>query len=44
MKKEKRAKKEETGKNILILDRGIDAKDMAGPRTVCCRVAVFPFR
>ena len=33
-------KKEE----IVVLDEGIDTADMAGPRGMCCRGALFAFR
>ena len=44
MKKDKRVKKEDTRKDIVVLDKGIDVDEMSGPQTVCCRAAVFPFR
>lgn len=44
MKKDERGKKEETRKDIVVLDRGIDVDEMAGPQTVCCRAGVFAFR
>ena len=44
MKKDERSKKEENRKDIVVLDRGIDVDEMAGPQSVCCRVGLFPVR
>ena len=44
MQKETRDKKEEIKKEIIVLDEGIDMNDMAGPRSICCRAAVWLFR
>ena len=40
MEREKREKKGE----IVVLDEGIDAEDMAGPKGHCCSGALIPLR
>jgi len=44
MEREKREKLEEREEQIVVLDAGIDVEDMADPRAICCRGAIFPFR
>jgi len=44
MEREKREKLEEREEQIVVLDEGIDMDDMAGPRAICCRGAMFAFR
>ena len=44
MEREKREKLEEREEQIVVLDAGIDVEDMAGPKGMCCRGALFPFR
>ena len=39
-----REKREESKEEIVVLDEGIDVEDMAGPRGLCCRGALFAFR
>ncbi len=39
-----KGKKMETGKEIFVLDEGMDMKDMAGPRFLCCGAAIFFIR
>ena len=39
-----REKREESKEEIVVLDEGIDVEDMAGPRGMCCRGPLFPFR
>jgi hypothetical protein len=41
MKKEKR---EENKERIVVLDQGLDMDDVVGPRGLCCKAALFPFR
>ena len=41
MKEEKRGKRKE---EIVVLDEGIDVEDMPGPKGICCRAAMAPFR
>lgn len=41
MKEEKR---EERKEEIVVLDEGIDAEDMPGPKGMCCRGPFTPFR
>ena len=37
-------KREERKEEIVVLDEGIEVKDMADPKGICCRGAIFPFR
>jgi hypothetical protein len=37
-------KREERKEEIVVLDEGIDVKDMAGPRGFCCRGPFIAFR
>ena len=41
MEGEKRGERKE---EIVVLDEGIDVEDMPGPKGICCRVAISPFR
>jgi len=40
----KEKKREERKEEILVLDEGIDVEDMPGPKGICCRAAISPFR
>ena len=40
----KKEKTEERKEEIVVLDEGIDVKDMAGPKGICCRGTFTPFR
>ena len=39
-----REKGEERKEEIIVLDEGMDLEDMSGPKGLCCRGALSPFR
>ena len=39
-----REKTEERKEEIIVLDEGMEVEDMAGPKGLCCRGALSPFR
>ena len=37
-------KTEERKEEIIVLDEGMEVEDMAGPKGLCCRGPLSPFR